>query len=202
MIGGNSAGMDSKSNKLHSSAGRPESNPTDTSIRSTNSCQQLQIIDFQSNQSISQLALEALSNLDALNHNSSAELSLPNNWTDSITKEYHLSKINPNVSSEQISSFIVSKIHHIDVTKELRVFRLTKRNQDLSKLSFVNFKLESSDRIGRIISQDNFWSEFCNIIIFIRKLPILIWSWPHRQILRIFGTAGGTPIHAGQTNYK
>lgn len=41
----------------------------------------------------------------------------------------------------------------------MSIIRLTKRNQDLALLSFVNFKIETTDRIANIINNDAFWPD-------------------------------------------
>lgn len=88
--------------------------------------------------------------------------------SNSVTiKEFHLSKLSTNVSSEQIFDYISSKIQL--QRNEVNVFRLTKKGQDLSRLKFVNFKLETNDRVAQLINDKNFWPNYCSIKPFVRK---------------------------------
>lgn len=83
--------------------------------------------------------------------------------------ELHLSNLNPNTTTAQILEHI-KNVRDIYVSPgELRVFKLTKKNQDVSKLKFVNFKIECCDRLARCLTSSGFWPSQCTIKPFIRK---------------------------------
>lgn len=51
----------------------------------------------------------------------------------------------------------------------LKVFRLTKKCQDVSKLFYVNFKIEIVEKYANVIGEMGFWPPKCNIKPFVRK---------------------------------
>lgn len=84
-----------------------------------------------------------------------------------FNREFHITKFSPNVTKENVMSYISSKLK---ITPDkINVIRLTKKNQDLSQLSYVNFKIETCDEIAEFIIQNNFWPSYCKITPFTRK---------------------------------
>lgn len=84
-----------------------------------------------------------------------------------LNREFHVTKFNPAITPLQIKDYIVKKIDCNSC--DIRVFRLTKKNQDLTKLKYVNFKIETLDYVANIISEQSFWPLHCSISPFIRK---------------------------------
>lgn len=84
-----------------------------------------------------------------------------------LKNAFHLSKFDTSITTETILSYISSKIH-VD-TSSLKVIRLTKKGQDISKLKYVTFKIETTDDIAVEINATNFWPHICSITPFIQK---------------------------------
>lgn len=87
--------------------------------------------------------------------------------TSALNHEYHLKNLSPMVSEEDVITFILSKTNLS--RDDIRVFRLTKKNQDITKLKYVNFKIETSNEISNHINRSDFWPVPCTIAPFIRK---------------------------------
>lgn len=106
-----------------------------------------------------------------LNDNNRIKLNSANskNCTDvhNLNHEFHISNFNPNTSTDDIHMYINTKFE----TKEnsIRIIRLTKKNQDVSKLKFINFKIETCREYAELINGIDFWPDFCRIKPFIRK---------------------------------
>lgn len=81
--------------------------------------------------------------------------------------EYHASNFSTNISQLDILNYLIEKTGYNP--DQIRVIRLTKKDQDLSLLSFVNFKIETTEEIGLIISEPGFWPKSCKITPFVRK---------------------------------
>lgn len=92
----------------------------------------------------------------------------PVNEAANICKELHLSKVDPNTPADSIIDYISSKTM-INSKNDVRVFRLTKKGQDISRLKYVNFKIETTEEIASIINHLHFWPPHCNIAPFVRK---------------------------------
>lgn len=56
----------------------------------------------------------------------------------------------------------------IDLRK-IKIFRLTKKDQDISLLSFVSFKIETDNATAKQLSEPGFWPLPCTIGKFINK---------------------------------
>lgn len=82
-------------------------------------------------------------------------------------REFHLSKLDPSCSTDRVFQYISSKCEI--TSNELRVFRLTKKGQNISHLKFVNFKIEITDDYSELINSENFWPKHCIISPFKRK---------------------------------
>lgn len=89
--------------------------------------------------SLESRVLNAMSSLDSLKRES----------------EIYLAKLRNNTTCDDVEQYIAAR-SNID-TKKLKIFRLTKKNQDLSKLSFVSFKIETCDEIANLLLNDDFW---------------------------------------------
>lgn len=57
----------------------------------------------------------------------------------------------------------------VDKTK-LRIHRLLKKGQDANSLRFVNFKIETDNDIGEMISTPGFWPHHIHIKRWIKKV--------------------------------
>lgn len=88
-----------------------------------------------------------------------------------LNQEFHLRKLSPSVTVDHIISYILSKLNSNQNSdhNDLRVFRLTKKNQDISRLKFVNFKIETNETVAKAINNNDFWLRPCSISPFIRK---------------------------------
>lgn len=83
--------------------------------------------------------------------------------------ELHLTNLNPNTTTEEVISYIkiIKKINVLP--HEIRVIKLIRKNQDMSKLKFVNFKIECCNRMASLFEEFEFWPDRCHIKPFIRK---------------------------------
>lgn len=81
------------------------------------------------------------------------------------TCELHLSKCNVNITTDHIYEFL--QMRGIEQNK-VRVFQLTKKNQDLSALSFISFKLVTCIGTAGVLRTPGFWPDKCLIKDYIR----------------------------------
>lgn len=146
MTGGNLAGMGIDSPKSATSAGEPESSPPIT----TNSSNTTTHREAEVN-----MILEELDN-DPVKQ--------------SFHRELFISKFSNDTTVEQITRFIELK-GNIN-SNRFRVIRLTRRNQDISKLHFVSFKIETDDEIADILLGSAFWPQNSTVCNFKRKLNV------------------------------
>lgn len=177
-VGGNSVGMDSMLSALHSSADGPESDPTYTIISHTPQTNTPSISHLGT---IESHALSALSRLDALNNSSIAEhevdptispssshyINTPTDPSTNINRELYLSKLDNRVSEKNVLDFML-RCGNFD-SKGLNVIRLTKKNQDICRLSFVSFKIETTESYAQRLLEPGFWPLNCTIKEFVRK---------------------------------
>lgn len=81
--------------------------------------------------------------------------------------EFFVSKFHNTVTSDEVAKYITER-GNINAN-DFRVFRLTKLGQDLSRLAYVSFKIETNREVAAIIQRTNFWPNTCKIANFVRK---------------------------------
>lgn len=89
--------------------------------------------------------------------------------TDTLShtlRELHISKFGIKTNCDHITDYLSKKGINLS---NVRVFRLTKKDQDLSLLSFVSFKIETNSEIADSICAPDFWPAHVTIKNFIRK---------------------------------
>lgn len=127
----------------------------------------------------SEIALLEHNQRDLVDVNASSDNDLPVNSPNhtaqrqqqhqkaSLHREFHITKFSPTITPAQIKEFVMNKT--LCNINEISVFRLTKKNQNLSKLAYVNFKIETVDSVAGLICEKDFWPSHCTITPFIRK---------------------------------
>lgn len=166
---GNPGGMSTESQNLDSSAARPESGPTQTTTSTTNdndvnlpshnvttSTDQIQL---NSTTAIESQARHALSLLD--------NGSMADDHPIHLSEELYVSKFSNRTTCDDLKHYI-SHNGGIDASK-LNIIRLTKRDQDISLLSFVSFKIETDDTTAIQLLEPGFWPLNCDIKKFVNK---------------------------------
>lgn len=86
---------------------------------------------------------------------------------DELTDLY-VSKFSNNTTCDDVLNFLSHHQFSSDMSN-IRVHRLTKKNQDVSRLSFVSFKIETNREIGERLLHANFWPKGSYIKEFVRK---------------------------------
>lgn len=81
--------------------------------------------------------------------------------------EFHLSNVDPKTTADNIIDYVSSNTGNN--REHVKVFRLTKRGQDISRFKYVNFKIETIDEIANVITHSNFWPEHSKIAPFVKK---------------------------------
>lgn len=71
-------------------------------------------------------------------------------------KSLWVSKLHPTVTAEEISEYLVKNTPLKDATK-FYCKRLTKKDQDLSQLAFISFKIDVSREDFELISSESYW---------------------------------------------
>ena len=84
-----------------------------------------------------------------------------------LPSHFHLSNLATNISSHDLLQYILDKTGLS--TEKIRVIRLTKKNQDLSLLNFINFKIETTSEMGDLICAPEFFPKSSKIVPFARK---------------------------------
>lgn len=110
----------------------------------------------------SDLVFELNNNHSYIDSNQNSQKAQP-----SANRELYVSKFRNHITTEDILSYIKSKSNLR--TDDFKVFRLTKRNQEISTLSFVSFKIETSASNAEILLNRDFWPRECFIKDFVNK---------------------------------
>lgn len=156
-VGGNLVGMNRTPLNVRLSADEPE---TDQPSTEDNLHHQ--------HQSISALELATLDAFASLtNSQQIPTVPLPKQKQCTHKRELFITRFRNNVTSDQILKYMLRN-SHID-SEKVRVIRLTRRGQDVSKLSFVSFKIETNDEIAEILLRKHFWPTHCKASDFVRK---------------------------------
>lgn len=98
-------------------------------------------------------------------------------------RELYLSRFKTHFTDKDIMHYMHQR--GIDVT-DTRVIRLTKKEQDISLLSFVSFKIETDDDTAVLLKQPDFWPYAISAVDFVQKShnqrkPVNICSSLHIQ---------------------
>lgn len=117
--------------------------------------------DHQTNQSLAH-------SVDVLNFNSNRNnINNSNSYVISNKRELYLSKFDRRTTTSDILSYIKNK--GIDDMENIRIFKLVKKNIDISTYSYVTFKIETTIDISEALLEDHFWPVSCTIKNFISK---------------------------------
>lgn len=81
--------------------------------------------------------------------------------------EFYLTKLPTNITESQIMDYIKAK--GITDTTNIYISKLVKKDADLSLLSFISFKIDTSEFVGKAITDKHFWPERCSIKEFVHK---------------------------------
>lgn len=117
-----------------------------------------------STQFLENQVINALDDLDTLVNTQRATATILN---DSARCELYLSKFKPHITTDDVVSYMQK--NGVDNLENTRVIRLTKRDQDLSLLSFVSFKIETDRDTAILLQQPEFWPLTCKAVNFISK---------------------------------
>lgn len=82
-------------------------------------------------------------------------------------RELYVSKFGVHFTSEDIVSYL--QHNGLSDLSNTRVIRLTKRDQDMSLLSFVSFKIETDEDTAILLLQPDFWPLTCSAVDFVSK---------------------------------
>lgn len=89
---------------------------------------------------------------------------------NSLSKSLWVSGFHPDTTNEEIENYIIENTTVTDRTK-FRCSKLVKKDQDVSKMSFISFKIDVSPEDFDIISQPEYWSQNVKISEFIKMTP-------------------------------
>lgn len=81
------------------------------------------------------------------------------------TRELYLTKFKTHISVDNIKSYLTDK----NIVGDFRISRLIRQNEDITKYSFVSFKIDTTNEIAEIITNKSFWPHNCTIKNFVRK---------------------------------
>lgn len=86
-----------------------------------------------------------------------------------LINKFHLSNMNPKTSCQNVIDYMLKRGLPESLLDEVNVTRLVAKDRDVSTLTFVSFKLDTSDVVASIISKMHFWPESCILKEFIQK---------------------------------
>lgn len=89
---------------------------------------------------------------------------LHNQSTHTINSPPNNVGLHPNAKKLN-QEYFVTNFHNVDI----RVFRLTRLGQDITKLAYISYKIEATKEIANIILSNDFLPNFCQIKKFTRK---------------------------------
>lgn len=81
--------------------------------------------------------------------------------------ELHLTKLPVDITENDVKQYIARKgVLNVD---SITLHKLVKRNVELSSLSFVSFKIDTTESIAKRLCEKQFWSDNCVIKKFVHK---------------------------------
>lgn len=147
-------------------------NPSD--IGPKNTLNEIFVTDTTSNDIVEQTqeALVALSDLDTLENSTITQNHVTNDLhnessTKLIDQELYVTNFSNKTTCDDLKQYI-SRYGDFDFNK-MKIIRLTKKDQDVSRLSFVSFKIETTDTIAKQLMQPGFWPMRSDIKKFVNK---------------------------------
>lgn len=84
-----------------------------------------------------------------------------------LPHQFHLSRISTNTTTDMIYEHI--RNNGISDTTNIKVTKLVPLNRDISTLSFISFKIDTTDDIANIINTPKFWPRNCKWKVFVPK---------------------------------
>lgn len=96
----------------------------------------------------------------------SKKYKIQNNQVNNI-KSLHLSNLDTDTTAEDIFNYITDK--GITALDQIQLFKLIRKDTDISLYSFISYKIETTNEIADILLQQDFWPNTCTIKEFINK---------------------------------
>lgn len=84
----------------------------------------------------------------------------------------HLSNLPTNITELDIINYV--KLKGISNTDDIKLTKLVKSDADLSLLTFISFKIDTSETIYQLIRNDAFWPNGCKVKDFVPKTRISV----------------------------
>lgn len=125
------------------------------------------IADDAGKSSSQQLEEQVLHVMDTLDTSSSQQRTFEPSNINRARRELYVSKFKTHFTSDDIVNYMQHK--GITDLSNTHVIRLTKKDQDISQLSFVSFKIETDDDTAISLLQPDFWPLPSSAIDFIPK---------------------------------
>lgn len=123
---------------------------------------------LQTNSQAESEALKAMSSLDYVDNSSQVPAQRDiHNSNIVLDNELYVSKFNNQTTVDDIESFI-SHQNNFDMSN-IKAIHLTKKDQDVSLLSSISFKIETNNTIAQHLLEPGFWPLNCEAKRFIRK---------------------------------
>lgn len=121
---------------------------------------------------LTQEALNALSMLDSLNTSGNLPTeSGPNTShnfsTEPLKYDLYITNFSNRTTCEDVKGYI-SRFGECDLNK-MKIIRLTKKDQDISLLSYVSFKIETDSEMEKQLMEPGFWPIHCTAQKFVDK---------------------------------
>lgn len=110
-----------------------------------------------------------LSQLDSAKSQHCTQTKTKHNFNSNFNRELYVTKFETHISIDSIKNYLKSQgIVNLD---SIKIHRLVKKDQDLSQLSYISFKIDTNDVIAEKLLTNDFWPSGCRIGNFVRKNP-------------------------------
>lgn len=86
-----------------------------------------------------------------------------------LDQEIYVAKLPINTTCDVIKEYILAQLSREIETEKLKIYRLTKKHQDLSQLTFILFKIETNKEIADQLLGPGFWPDHVNVKSWRRK---------------------------------
>lgn len=120
------------------------------------------------------------------NRNSSNEMVSPAPCVIEFDHEIHVSRLPTTTTCEEVKDYISCQSSSSIDIEQLKVYRLLKKNQDISQLIFLSFKIETNSAIAEQLLNAKFWPSHVCVKVWINKrvqFPRLLVSQPLNDFL-------------------
>lgn len=89
------------------------------------------------------------------------------NIDSTCNHELYLTRLPIDITDEDIFHYIKEK--GITDTNNIKLSKLVKKNTDLTSLTFISFKIDTTDSIAKVFTSKDFWPDKCVIKKFVQK---------------------------------